>query len=151
MQSVSRARAYVAISLPLVLYCFVGLGLMIQGIRYVGSSELMPYHSAVLDKRWEVLSESYQTLLLGLLKGFGAGSLCVGLAIIVLALIPFRMGMPWARWATPVVAAPYTALLVYVTSSALLPGATPIIITTVLLTLVVIAAACSAFAENPKD
>ncbi len=150
MQSVSRARAHVATSLPMTLYCFVGLGLMIQGIRYVGSSELMPYHSAVIDTRWEALSESYQTLLLGLLKGFGAGSFCVGLAIIVLSLIPFRMGIQWARWATPVVAATYTASLVYVTSFALLPGATPIIITAVLFSLVVIAAACSIFAESPK-
>lgn len=147
---VSRVRSHVTTSLPVGLYCFVGLGLMIQGIRYVGSSELMPYHSAVIDTRWEALSESYQTLLLGLLKGFGAGSFCVGLAIVVLALIPFRMGTQWARWATPVVAATYTAALVYVTSFALLPGATPVIVTTVLLSLVVIAAVCSAFAASPR-
>ena len=148
--TVSRVRAHVTTSLPLGLYCFVGLGLMIQGIRYVGSSELMPYHSAVIDTRWETLSESYQTLLLGLLKGFGAGSFCVGLAIIILSLIPFRMGTQWARWATPVVAATYTAALVYITSFALLPGATPIIVTAVLLSFVVIAAACSAFAASPR-
>ncbi|MCZ6616779.1 MAG: hypothetical protein O7E57_01500 [Gammaproteobacteria bacterium] len=132
------------------LYCFVGLGLLVQGIRYIGASELMPYHSAVIGTPWETLSESYQTLLLGLLKGFGAGSFCVGLAIIILSLIPFRAGSRWARWAIPAVAATYTAALVYVTSFALLPGAAPIKVTTVLLALVVIAAICSAFASDPR-
>ena len=147
---VSRLRAHVSTGLPMGLYCFVGLGLLIQGIRYTGASELMPYHSAVIETPWDTLSESYQTLLLGLLKGFGAGSFCVGLAIIILSLIPFRSGSRWARLATPVIAATYTGALVYVTSFALLPGAAPITVTTVLLALVVIAAICSAFAASPR-
>lgn len=149
--TVSRVRMHVTTSLPLGLYCFVGLGLLFQGIRYTGASEFMPYHSAVIETPWETLSESYQTLLLGLLKGFGAGSFSVGLAIILLSLIPLRRGSQWARWATPVVAATYTGALVYVTSFALLPGAAPITVTTVLLSLVVIAAVCSAFAAGPRD
>ncbi len=148
--NVSRLRAHVTSSLPIGLYCFVGLGLLIQGIRYTGASEVMPYHSAVIETPWEMLSESYQTLLLGLLKGFGAGSFCVGLAIIIMSLIPFRNGSQWARWATPAVAVTYTAALVYVTRFALLPGAVPITVTSVLLSLVVVAAVCSAFASSAR-
>jgi hypothetical protein len=99
--NVSRVRVHVTNNLPLGLYCLVGLGLMLQGVRYLGASELMPYHSAVIDAPWETLSSSYQTLLLGLLKGFGAGSFCVGIAILILSLIPFKVGAQWARWATP--------------------------------------------------
>jgi hypothetical protein len=110
----------------------------------------MPYHSAVIETPWEGLSTSYQKLFLGLLKGFGAGSLCVGLAILLLALVPFRAGSNWARWATPAVAATYTAALVYVTHLALLPGATPIAVTAALLGLVIAAAVSSFFGGDPN-
>ena len=92
----SRVRDVVATLLPIILYCFVGLGLLVQGVRYLDATELMPYHSAVLETPWQGLSASHQTLFLGLLKGFGAGSFCVGLAIILLALVPFRAGSTWA-------------------------------------------------------
>ena len=143
--AVSRARKVVTTHLPIVLYCLVGLALLVQGLRYIVATELMPYHSGVIETPWESLSASYQTLFLGLLKGFGAGSLCVGLTIILLALIPFRAGINWARWATPAVAATYTAALFYVTSFALLPGATPIAVTATLLALVIAAAVSSFF------
>ncbi len=140
-----RVRAFVGTRLPIVLYFLVGLGLLLQGARYIGADELMPYHSAVIGTPWESLSASYQTLFLGLLKGFGAGSFCVGLAIILLALVPLRAGSDWARWATPGVAAIYTAALVYVTNFALLPGATPIAVTATMLGFVVAAAVSSCF------
>lgn len=132
--------------LAMLLYAGVGMALMIQGIRYLAGNTLMPYHLAVIDTAWEGLDRSNQTLFLGLLKGFGAGALCAGLAILLLALIPLRDGSGWALWMTPAVAATYTGALVYVTRFALLPGATPIIVTTVLLALVAVAAACSLIA-----
>ena len=98
---------------------------MVQGVRYISASQLMPYHTAVIDVPWDSLGTDYQILFLGLLKGFGAGSFCVGLAITILALIGFRTGSAWTHWVTPVIAATYTAALVYVTSFALLPGAAP--------------------------
>ena len=141
----SRVRDLVTNRLPVALYSIVGLGFLVQGVRYIGAAELMPYHLAVIETPWESLGANYQTLFLGLLKGFGAGSFGVGLAIILMALFPFRTGSIWARWATPVVAALYTGALVYVTSFALLPGATPIAVTVTLLGFVIVAAICSLF------
>jgi hypothetical protein len=127
----------------LVLYTLVGLVLVVQGIRYLSATELMPYHCAVIQTPWATLSTSYQTLFLGLLKGFGAGSFGVGLAILLLAFIPLRTGSSWARLATPAIAATYTAALVYVTNFALLPGAAPIAVTITLLCFVIVAAVSS--------
>ena len=141
----SRVREFVARRLPVALYCLVGLGLLIQGVRYLLAAELMPYHLAVLEIPWKSLDPAHQTLFLGLLKGFGAGSFGVGLTILLLGLVPLRTGSRWARWATPAVAGSYTAALVYVTQFALLPGAAPIAVTTALLAMVIVAAVSSIF------
>ena len=144
----SRVREIVTVRLPVVIYVLVGLGLLVQGVRYLGAAELMPYHLAVIQTSWENLSADYQRLSLGLLKGFGAGSFGVGLAIILMAAIPLRGGKGWAVWATPAVAATYTAGLVYVTNFALLPSATPIAVSYLLLGLVAGAAVSSLFASK---
>jgi hypothetical protein len=147
---VSRVRNFVTNRLPVILYSFVGLGYLVQGVKYFSAAELMPYHMAVLETPWESLGVEYQTLLLGLLKGFGAGAIGVGLAIILMALFPLRAGSSWARWATPVVAALYTGALVYVTSFALLPGATPIAVSATLHGFVIVAAVSSMFGGTSK-
>ncbi len=147
----SSVRNFVTNILPVVLYCIVGLGYVVQGIRYFIAATLTPYHVAVIDTPWESVETSYQTLFLGLLKGFGAGAFGVGLAIILMALFPLRAGNSWARWATPVVAAIYTGALVYVTSFALLPGAAPIAVSSTLHGLVLVAAICSIFGGGSKS
>lgn len=139
----SPIRKFLGFRLPVFLYGLVGLALLIQGIRYIGATAFMPYHSAVIAAPWDSLGPSHQTLILGLLKGFGAGSFCVGLAIILMTLIPFGAGSKWSRWAIPTVAATYTGALVYVTKFALLPGATPIAVSLTLLGCVVVASASS--------
>ncbi len=149
--AVSRTRDLVTLRVPVALYCLVGLGLVVQGVRYLGAAELMPYHSAVIGTPWDSLSANYQTLFLGLLKGFGAGSLCVGIAILLLTLVPFRAGTRWARWATPGLAATYTVALVYVTNFALLPGAAPITVTATLLGFVLAAAVSSSFRRDSNS
>jgi hypothetical protein len=148
---VTQMRDFVTNRLPVALYCIVGLGYLMQGVRYFVAAELMPYHMAVLDSQWSTLGGDYQTLFLGLLKGFGAGAFGVGLAILLMALFPLRMGSSWARWATPVVAVLYTGALVYVTSFALLPGATPIAVASTLHGIVIVAAVCSMFGSASKN
>jgi len=140
---VSLTRIFFGHRLPVFLYSLVGAALMAQGVRYIVATAFMPYHSAVIAAPWDSLGPGHQTLILGLLKGFGAGSFCVGLAIILMTLIPFRSGRSWARWAIPAVAATYTAALVYVTTFALLPGAAPISVSLALLGCVVVASASS--------
>jgi len=134
--------------LPIIIYCIVGLGWLIQGVRYIGAETLMPYHMAVIEIPWQHLDPGYQKLFLGLLKGFGVGSFCVGATILLVTLIPFRKGSKWARWALPAIAATYSGALIYVTRFALLPGAIPILVTATLLGLVLIAAAGSYFMRD---
>ena len=138
-------RKFATGQLPLYLYCIVGLGLIVQGIRYLGGNEIASYHIEVIETSWGSIEQNYQHLLVGLYRGFGAGFLCVGLAVIVLAVIPFRNGDRWAIWATPTIAGVYTSALIYVTSTALLPGATPILVSKTLFALVVVAAVLSYF------
>jgi len=148
VSTVSRTREFVAIRLPIILYCIVGAALLVQGVRYFGAAQLMPYHLEMITTPWGGLDPGHQTLFLGLLKGFGAGSFCVGLAIILLTLIPLRAGSNWSRWAIPTVGATYSAGLTYVTNFALMPGATPIAVTTVLLGLIVAASVSSFIGES---
>jgi hypothetical protein len=129
--------------IAIALYCLVGGGFLLQGARYLSADVLMDYHLAVLGVPWASLDDNYQVLLLGLLRGFGAGSFCMGLVVILLAMGPLRSGATWARWLTPITAGAYVGLLYSVTSSALLPGAQPIAITAVLFGLVCLAVLCS--------
>ncbi|MGI9296092.1 MAG: hypothetical protein ACR2PS_19070 [Pseudomonadales bacterium] len=138
-------RRFATNRLPIVLYCLVGVGLLVQGVRYLVTSQIAYYHIDVLATPWDDVAPNYQQLLLGLYRGFGAGFFCVSLATILLALIPLRHGQRWAMWATPAVAGTYTALLAWVTSTALLPGANPIAITSTMFCIVVIAAVLSCF------
>ena len=132
-----------AARLSVALYCLVGLALVLLGLRYVFASEYMPYHAAVIDTPWNALEPLYQVLFLGLLKGFGSGAFCVGLATMLLTLIPLRAGMAWAYWVVPLIVLTYTGLLSYVTYFALLPGSAPIRISMVLCGLVVLAVIAS--------
>jgi len=138
-------RTFVTHQLPLYLYCIVGLGLIGQGIRYLAGTEIAPYHIEVIETSWEHIEQSYQHLLVGLYRGFGAGFLCVGLSTIVLALIPFRDGNRWAIWATPTIAGIYTLALNYVTFTTLLHGAAPILVSKILFAMVMVAAVLSYF------
>lgn len=124
---------------------------MLLGLRYVFASEYMPYHAAVIETPWNALDPLYQVLFLGLLKGFGSGAFGVGLATILLTLIPLRAGMAWAYWVVPLIVLTYTGLLLYVTSLALVPGSPPIGISVLLCGLVVLAVIASLLGRESKD
>jgi len=132
-------------------YCLVGLGLMAQGLRYLIAGQFMHYHADVIKERWSQLGPPEQRLLLGLLKGFGAGMFCLGVAFGFVALVPLRaslaLGAPTAApYFLALVSIMYTAMLVHVTRFALLPGAAPIAVTITMCVLCVAAAAASAAA-----
>jgi hypothetical protein len=137
-------------NLSVAIYCLVGLGFMFQGIRYLVAAELMPYHLEVLALPWAEVDASFRQLFLGLLKGFGAGSLTVGLAVVLLALSALRSRTRWALWLTPAISGTYAGALVYVTNYALLPGAIPITVSVTLLVLVALAAFGSLWIPGPE-
>src|SRR5438067_2413623 len=92
-------------------YCLVGGGLAAQGLRYLLASSYMHYHQDVIRERWSQLQPGEQRLMLGLLKGFGAGMFCVGLGIVFLALGPVRDNAYRAHWFIAVLTVLYTAIL----------------------------------------
>jgi hypothetical protein len=124
-------------------YCLVGAGLAAQGLRYLVASQYMHYHADVIQEGWSQLKPTEQRLMLGLLKGFGAGMLCLGLTVVFVALGPLRDGVYMAHWFLAFLAITYTALLVHITRFALLPHAEPIAVTTTMCALSIAAAIAS--------
>ena len=127
-------------------YCLVGTGLAAQGLRYLIASQFMHYHQDVIREGWTQLKTGEQRLMLGLLKGFGAGMFCLGIGIVFIALGPVRDNVYRAHWFIAVLTVAYTGLLTHITRFALLPKAAPIEVTTGMLVLSVAASiACLAF------
>ena len=89
------------------------IGLLGQGLLYMTTPTFMPYHGDALVVNWEQLPANYQGFLLGVIKGLGAGSIGVTVALFVLLAIPFRRGEPWAHWAVPVIGILFTTLTAY--------------------------------------
>ena len=125
-------------------YCLVGIGLAAQGLRYLVASQYMHYHADVIQERWSQLKPTEQRLMLGLLKGFGAGMLCLGLTVVFVALGPLRDGAYVAHWFLAFLAITYTALLVHIKRVSLLTHAVPIAVTTTMCALSIAAAIASA-------
>ena len=117
------------------LYSLIGLGLAAQGLRYLIASQFMHYHQDVIRERWGDLQPGERRLMLGLLKGFGAGMFCLGLAIVFVALGPVRDHVYRAHWFIAVLTIAYTGLLVHITRFALLPKAAPIEVTMTMLAM----------------
>jgi hypothetical protein len=132
-----------AIDLAIAAYCVVGAGLMAQGLRYLLAVRYMHYHAEVVKMRWSDLGGAEQRLMLGLLRGFGAGMFCVGIAVIFIAIEPLRRGALFVQWFLGFFSIVYTALLVHVTRFALLRGAAPILVTTTMCAMCLGAAALS--------
>ena len=97
----------------LVAYGIPTIGLFLQGVLYVTTSEFMPYHSDALAVQWEDLAPNYQGFILGAIKGMGAGSIAVSMSIAIMLVIPFRRGEVWARMAVTAVGAVFTLLTAY--------------------------------------
>jgi hypothetical protein len=93
-----------------VVHAVPTIGLLLQGLLYVTTSRFMPYHGDALDVTWEALPLHYQGFILGVIKGMGAGSIGVSLALLIMIALPFRRGEAWARWAVPVVGITFTLL-----------------------------------------
>ncbi len=96
-----------------VLHAVPTVGLMAQGLLYLTTPTFMSYHADALATTWDDLPPHHQGFVLGVVKGMGAGSVGVTLALAVLLIVPFRRGDRWARWAVPLVGGVFTALTAY--------------------------------------
>lgn len=113
--------------LAMGVYAVPTVGLLLQGLLYVTTPRFMPYHGDALGVSWEELPTNYRGFLLGVVKGMGAGSIGVTLALLIMLLIPFRRGDAWVRWAVPAVGVAFTSLTAYAafTIAMSTPASTP--------------------------
>ena len=99
--------------IALLMYALPTIGLLGQGLLYVTTPTFMPYHADALATTWEQLPPNYQGFVIGTIKGMGAGSIAVTVALFTLLAIPFRRGEHWAYWAVPLIGMVFTALTAY--------------------------------------
>ncbi len=97
----------------MLVYALPTVGLLLQGLLYLTTQTFMPYHADALAVTWEQLPPHHQGFVLGVIRGMGAGSVSVSLALLIMLFIPFRRGNPWALWAVPLVGVTFTALTAY--------------------------------------
>jgi hypothetical protein len=95
------------------LNVLVSIALIAFGLRYVLSSQIMPYHLQVIGRSWNDLDPRLQMMLLGLLRLGGIAQLSTGIALGILTLIPFSRGQRWAYWAIPIIGFIYGAPIAY--------------------------------------
>jgi hypothetical protein len=117
----NRARWAIA------LHALPTVGLLLQGLLYLTTPTFMPYHAEALGAAWEDLPEHHRGFVLGVIKGMGAGSVGVALALLIILVVPFRHGDAWARWAVPAVGVVFTGLTAYAayTIDVRTPASTP--------------------------
>jgi hypothetical protein len=75
--------------LIITISCYVIVAILsfIFGLIYLTKSEFMPYHSQALNRQWQELESSYQTLILALMRVAGGGFLATGIGIILLLIL----------------------------------------------------------------
>jgi len=89
------------LKIAFVLNILVSIALIAFSLRYLLSSQIMPYHLQVIGRSWNDLDPRLQMMLLGLLGLGGIGQLSTGITLGILTLIPFRRGQRWAYWPSP--------------------------------------------------
>jgi hypothetical protein len=77
--------------------------LIIFGLIYLFRPEFMPYHAVAVGQSWSELDASFQILILAMMRVVGGGFLATACAIGILLFKPFRQGIRWTYWATPVI------------------------------------------------
>jgi hypothetical protein len=99
---------------PFVLLFVAALLAIFFGVRYLTTTEFMPYHAVVAARSWAQLEPGLQTVILGMLTIVGGGFISFGCAVLWL-FVPVRRGEGWARWALLTIPAASIAPTLYVT------------------------------------
>jgi hypothetical protein len=87
----------------MVGYVLSAIPLAVFGAIYLTRSEFMPYHAAAVGQSWGAVAPAFQVLLLALMKTVGGAFLALAVAVVTIALKPFREGQPWATWVLPLI------------------------------------------------
>jgi len=87
-----------------VCYALGTLVLIGFSVPYLTRSEFMPYQREALGIPWEQVDTRLQVLLIGLMRATGGLALATGLAMLLILLVPYRAGQPWASFALAAIA-----------------------------------------------
>ena len=122
-------------------------------LRYMTTSEFMPYHAVVAGQAWSTLSPGLQVIITGMLRILAGGFLACGLALAFLAW-PLWRAERWAAWASLFIGlavwAPTLAVTFMLKSAA--PSAQPPTLPTIALLAVIVAAFVAGFLNRaPKS
>ena len=104
--------------LAFVCHFLTTILILVFAAIYLFRSEFMPYHAVAIAKDWAEVEPSFQTLILALMRAAGGAWLGVGVGMMLILMIPFRVGLHWAKWTLPLlgiivsVSALYATLLV---------------------------------------
>jgi len=111
----------------MLIHTLPTVGLLLQGLLYLTTPTFMPYHAEALGVEWHELSPSHQGFVLGVIRGMGAGSFSVSLALLLILVGPFRRGERWAFRAVPSIGIAFTTLTAYAahTIDVRTPASTP--------------------------
>ena len=87
--------------IALSIFLLIGTITMLVGFTYSTSGEIMSYHAEAIQTQWSELEPNYKGLLLGMVKGMGAGSFTAGFVTIIMSihgllgqLRPYRFLLP---------------------------------------------------------
>ena len=99
----------------LSLFGLLGIGLIALGLLYLSAEQFMPYHSQAVAADWVDLEPGFRGLILGLIKGLGAGAFIAGAATIFMVVASLNEGPRPFLLLMPLVAIGYSTLLGYAT------------------------------------
>lgn len=148
--SIQPVGGHIVRKLALVLQLLAAPMSIGASLRYLTSSEFMPYHATVAGQAWAALSPGLQVIISGMLHILGAGFLGCGVAIAALA-IPVWRAERWAAWATLLVGLAVWAPTLFVTLAlkAAAPTAQPPTAPTIAILILVVAATIASLASRP--
>lgn len=95
------------------LFLLIGAALLATGLVYFSRTEFMPYHAQAVQADWSSLAPNHQGLLLGMLKGLGAGQIIAGVATLLMATLSLRRSARPYVVLLPVVCVGYSLLITY--------------------------------------
>ncbi len=139
--------------LSVVLFSLVGASLFVTGCLYLSTEKFMPYHSDAVQMQWQDLDANFQGLLIGLIRGLGAGALVSSASILYMARAAITTSPRPYRILLPAVAIGYTVLLGYATFTVFdrTPANPPLLLTGVLVAMSLAASIVLTISQPVRD
>lgn len=94
-------------NIQIVAFVCFALGTLVLigfAVAHLTRSEFLPYHREALGRSWVDVEAPVRALLLGLMRAVGGLALAVGLAMVLILLVPYRAGEAWASFALAAIA-----------------------------------------------